>query len=196
MKAIVIVPDHEFYDCMFEVSCLSYDNAAGRDLKTGDIVAAGFEQLKFIFDDAWEKEIIENREILYIKKPRKASYYMYYALVKSIEAHINEELFELIVLDEKDIDSKKVWMKSIKASANNKPLTINITGKNYSNKYDIRITDGDREEFIKECRTEIERLQIGLKRDVKRINGLVDTIKDMKNEKVYTSTLELSLKGA
>ncbi len=196
MKARVIEPNHEFYDCIFEVSCLSYENAAGRYLKTGDIIAAGFEQLKFIFDADWEEEIIKNREILNIKKPRKASYYMYYVLVKSIEAHIGEEPFELIVMGEKEIDSKKGWMMNIKAAANYKPLTINITGKNYSNSFDIRITDGDREEFIKDCRTEIERLEIGLKRDAERINGLVDTIKDMKNEKVYTSTPELSFKGA
>lgn len=196
MKARVIEASHEFYDCIFEVSCLSYDNAAGRDVKTGDVIAAGFEQLEFIYDGEWEREIVENREILNIKKPRKASYYMYLALVKSLEAHIGDEIRELVILDEKEIDGKKVWMKNIKAAANNSPLTINITGKNYSNKFDIRITEGDRDEFMEECRGEIERLQIGLKRDAKRINGLVDTIKDMKNEKVYTSTPELSLKGA
>lgn len=196
MKAKVIESKHEFYDCIFEVSCLSYENAAGRDIKSMDIVAASFDQLEFMYDANWEEEIIRNREILNIKKPKKASYCMYYALIKSIEAHMGLKIEKLLILDDSELDSKKVWMKKIIAAANNKPIIINITGKNYSNKFDIRITDGDSKEFIEECRMEIERLQIGLKRDAKRINGLVDTIKYMEDEKVYTSTLELSSKGA
>lgn len=196
MKARVIDTKHEFYDCTFEVSYLSYEKAAGRDTKSKDIIAAGFDELEFICDTNWEEEIVRNREILNIKKPKKASYYMYYVLIKSIEAHIKTNIKELLILDENELDSKSVWMKKIVAAANNNPIIINITGKNYSNNFDVRITDGDTKEFIDECRAEIEKLQIGLKRDAKRINGLVDTVKSIGEEKVYTGTQGLSLKGA
>lgn len=196
MKARVIDPKHEFYNCIFEVACLSYENAAGRDIKSRDIIAASFEELEFIYDSKWEEDIIRNREILNIKKPKKASYYMYYVLIKSIEEHIGLDIGKLIVLVDNELDSKKVWIKKVIAAVNDRPVTINITGKNYTNKFDIRIIDEDNEEFIMKCRSEIEKLQIGLKNDAKRINGLADTIKSIEGEKVYTSTQELSLKGA
>jgi hypothetical protein len=196
LKARVTEPKHEFYGCEFEVAYLSYENTAGKDLKTKDIIAAGFDEVDFIFDANWEEEIVRNREILNIKKPKKASYYMYYALIKSIEGHIGLCIKDLLILDDNELDSKKVWIKKIIAAANNKPLVINITGQNYSNKFDIKLSYMDNQEFIKECGEEIDRLQIGLKKYRKRINGLMNTVKSIKDEKVYTSTQELSLKGA
>lgn len=196
MKARVIDAKHEFYGCTFEVAYLSYANAAGYDIKSRNIISAGFEEIEFIYDADWEKEIVKNREILNIKKPRKASYYMYFILIKSIEEHIGMGINELLILKDNEYDSKKVWIKKIGASVNGNPININITGENYSNKFQIKITDVENDLFIKDCMEEIERLQIGLKRDAKRINGLVKTVKSIKGEKVYTGTQGLSLIGA
>lgn len=196
MKARVIESKHEFYGCTFEVAYLSYANAAGYDIKSRDIISAGFEEVEFIYDAHWEKEVVKNREILNIKKPRKASYYMYFILIKSIKEHMGLGINELLILNDNEYDSKKVWIKKIGASVNGNPININITGENYSNKFQIKITDVDNDLFIKDCMEEIERLQIGLKRDAKRINGLVETVKSIKGEKVYTGTQGLSLIGA
>lgn len=196
MKARVIDAKHEFYGCTFEVAYLSYANAAGYDIKSRNIISAGFEEIEFIYDADWEKEIVKNREILNIKKPRKASYYMYFILIKSIEEHIGMGINELLILKDNEYDSKKVWIKKIGASVNGNPININITGENYSNKFQIKITDVENDLFIKDCIEEIERLQIGLKRDAKRINGLVKAVKSIKGEKVYTGTQGLSLIGA
>ena len=196
MKARVIQLKHEFYDCIFEVAYLSYENIAGRDSKSGDIIAASFDEVKFKCDTNWEESIIRNRDILNIKKPKKASFYMYYAIIKSIEEHIGLGIDELLILDDNELDSKKVWIKKIIAAANSNPIAINITGQNYSNKFDIKLTDMNKEEFIKECQSEIVKLQIGLKGYEKRINGLMNTVQSIKGEKMYTSTQGLSLKGA
>lgn len=196
MKARVIQTKHEFYDCTFEVAYLSYENIAGRDLKSGDIIAASFDEVEFKYDANWEENVIRNREILNIKKPKKASFYMYYTIIKSIEEHIGIDIDELLILDDKELNSKKVWIKKIIIAANCNPIAINITGQNYSNKFDIKLTDMNQEEFINECQSEIVKLQIGLKGYAKRINGLVNTIQSIKGEKMYTSTQGLSLKGA
>jgi hypothetical protein len=196
LKARVIEPKHEFYDCIFEVAYLSYENIAGRDSKSGDIIAARFDEVEFKCDANWEESIIRNRDILNIKKPKKASFYMYYAIIKSIEEHIGLSIDELLILDDNELDSKKVWIKKIIAAANSNPIAINITGQNYSNKFDIKLTDMNKEEFIKECQSEIVKLQIGLKGYEKRINGLMNTVQSINGEKMYTSTQGLSLKGA
>jgi hypothetical protein len=196
VKAKVIEKKHEFFGSTFEVAYLAYDKIAGNDLINKDIIAAGLDEVEFIFDAEWEKEIIYNSEVLNIKKPKKASYYMYYAIIKSIIEHTGEAIRDLIILDDNEMDSKKVWIKKIKASANEKPIIINITGQNYNNVFEIKITDMDRDEFIKDCEDEINKLKIGLDLYAKRINGLMYTISSLKGEKVYTGTPELSLTGA
>jgi hypothetical protein len=180
LKARVIEPKHEFYDCTFRVAYLSYENTAGKDVRSGDIIAAGIDEVEFICDADWEEEIVNNREILNVMKPKKASHYMYYALIKSIEEHIGLKIESLLILEDNGFDSKKVWIKKITAAANGKPITINITGQNYSNKFDIKLTDMDNQEFINKCQKEIEKLEIGLKMHGKRINGLVSIIKSIK----------------
>jgi hypothetical protein len=121
---------------------------------------------------------------------------MYYAIIKSIEEHTGINIDELLILDDKELNSKKVWIKKIITAANSNPIAINITGQNYSNKFDIKLTDMNKEEFIKECQSEIAKLQIGLKKYEKRIDGLIKTVQSLNEEKMYTSTQELSLKGA
>lgn len=196
LKAKVIKPDHEFYDCTFEVAYLSYENIAGRDSNSGDIIAANFDEVEIKCDTSWEEIIIGNREILNIKKPGKAPFYMYYAIIKSIEEHMGTSINKLIILDDKEFITKKVWVKKIIVAANENPIAINIVGQNYSSKFNVSLTDMNKEDFIMKCQSEIVKLQIGLDAYEKRINGLINTVQSLKEEEMYTSTHGLSLKGA
>lgn len=196
MRARVIDPKHEYYDCSFIVSYLSYNNIAGRGRDSRDIIAATFDEVEFLFDNGWEEEIVNSREILNIKKPKKASYYMYYAILKSIEAYVGSQDLDLFILEETEIASKKVWTKKIIAYAGFHPIQIDVTGQNFINRFDIKVADMDSKDFICECRREKEKLEIGLKDQAKRINGLNYIIENVNNDKVYTSTQELSLEGA
>jgi hypothetical protein len=100
------------------------------------------------------------------------------------------------LLDDKEFITKKVWVKKIIVAANENPIAINIVGQNYSSKFNISLTDMNKEDFIMKCQSEIVKLQIGLEVYEKRINGLINTVQSLKEEEMYTSTHGLSLKGA
>lgn len=179
---------HGLYNCKFEVGFLSYEMAAGRDTVSGSVVAAEFEDIDFIYDEAWEEKIIKNRNILNINKPKEASYYIYFILISAIEEHIKEDINELQILSDTDNHSKNMWVKRIELSANGSPIRINISGKKYTNSFDVRTTDIDKEEFILDCEEEIKKVQSGLKLYTKRLNGLMYTIQLIKNDKITNET--------
>lgn len=184
MRGRINLDTHEFYDAIFNINYLTFEMAAGQDMETGSIVAADFENIDFIYDSPWEEKIIKNREILNINKPKEASYYMYFILISAIEEHIKGEIRELQILSDIDNKSNNRWVKKIKIAANGRPVVVNISGKKYSNDFDVRTTDMDKEEFILECQNEIGRMQNGLRLYTKRLNGLMYTIQLIKNDKI------------
>lgn len=196
MKAKIIDEKNNSYGKIFEVVHLSFDTAAGYEKGIRVPIYAPLKAIEFIFDYNWEKEIVKHRNILNIIKPKKASYYLYYAILKSLRDHLGEEIIEIDVIKDSDEDVKRAWIKRIEVVCNGRPISVEIVGKNYANVFDIKASDIKIEEFIRECQEEIEELKIGLDLYTKRINGLVYTIKNLKDEKLYTSTHELSIKGA
>lgn len=195
MKCKIIEKNHQYFNIVFDVKYLSYNTIAGTSRGLSDIIVARFEEVEFIYDLPWEEEVVKNREILKIKRPNEASYYMYFAIIKALEEHINERIEDMVMVKDGDYASKKVWGKKIKIAVNGKPVLVDITGRRYSNVFDIRITDLDRDEFLEDCAIEVEKLKIGLNNYAKRINGLMYTMNLIKNPRMYASTLELSEKG-
>lgn len=191
MKCRVVSENHTHYNVLFDVRFLSYNLVRGIDKSTLNRIDVGFEDVEFIFDAGWEEELVKCRDIFSIKKPSEASYYFYYAVLKSLEAHVGGAIENMTVIKENDLASKRVWIKKAEAFVNGKPVIIEVTGKKKCNNFDINITDIDKEDFIHDCEKELEKLKIGLQEHTKRINGLMDTIHQMKDNKVYTSTLEL-----
>lgn len=184
MRAKVTANNHEYNGEEFKVSFLSFDMAAGTHTGTGDVIAASLEELEFIFDAEWEEKIINNREILNIKKPREASYFMYSAIIQSVEGHLGEALKELVLVEDKDSSLKNTWMKNITILANDRPVNVNITGKKLSNSFSITAIDMKKGEFLEKCEREADKLQNGLKKYIKRLNGLVYTIQLIKNDNI------------
>lgn len=174
----------------FNISFLSYEMAAGREEGSDNIIAAAIEDIDFIYDSAWEKKIIENREILGIKKPKDASYFMYSAIVQAIEGHIGENIKEFVIIEDKDSVLKKAWMKKITALVNGRAVVINITGKRLSNTFSITASDVEADEMLNICERESNKVQNGLKKYTKRLNGLMYTIQLIKNDKLNRTSTE------
>jgi hypothetical protein len=191
MKCRVVSENHAHFNVIFDVRFLSYNLIRGLDKNTLNKIDVGFEDVEFIFDAGWEEELVKCRDMFSIKKPDEASYYFYYAVLKSLEAHVGGGIENMTVIKEHDLASKRVWIKKAEALVNGRPVIIEITGKKKCNTFDINITDIDKEDFIHDCEKELEKLKIGLQDYAKRINGLMYTMQQMEDNKVYTSTLEL-----
>lgn len=192
MKARIVNLEHQQYDEVFKVSYICIDTAAGIDVQTGDIIAADFEDVEFIYEFPYEEYIIEHREILYIKKPAEASYEMYYIILKSIEEFLHSSVESIVIVNDIDSKNKKVWIKHVNAAVNGVPVSIDVSGKKYDNVIDIKISDVDKEEFLCSCEKELYKVQNGLRLYTKRLNGLMYTIKKAKREELYTGTRELN----
>lgn len=178
MRARIISEDNIFYNKIIKVYLLTFERVFGlvNPLNKLDLK---FEDVEFIFDEAWESELVENRWALKIKKPEKAFHYIYYAIIRSVKEHIGENIDEAMILKDVDNQFKGIWEKRIYAAINDKPIAINISGKDYSNSYNIKVMDINREEFLKRCYAEVEESKNGLELYTKRLNGLMYTINKM-----------------
>jgi hypothetical protein len=176
LKARIVDPEHQLYNEIFNVSFISVDTAAGIDIQTGEIIAASFDDIEFIYELPYEEEIIKHREILSIKKPREASFAMYSVILNCMEEFIGGDIESIVIVNDVDSKSKKVWVKHINAAVNGIPISIDISGKKYDNVFDIKVSDINKDEFIFSCEREICKVQNGLKLYTKRLNGLMYTI--------------------
>lgn len=188
MRAEIIEKQHAFYKSIFNVCFISGDAVAGVKTDSKDVISASINEVSFIYDSPWEEKVMANREILNIKKPKEASYYIYYVLLKSIEEHTGGKIEHIIVVDDVEDISKNIWNKRIKAVISGHPIQIDIAGKKYENTFDIRINDMNKDVLLEECQNEIEKLKIGLDLYTKRLNGLMYTIQSLKNDEMYTCT--------
>lgn len=191
MKAKIIYKNHPNYNCIINVFHISLDGVTGK-LSQGERIMAPFNKVQLIYDAKWEEKIMMHKDILGIKRPPKAPLYMYYVIIEAIEKHIGGRIENITILREVDNEFKKVWNKRIYGAVNGQPLGIEIGANNYSNMFDIKIRDIDEDVFIENCRDEIDKLKIGLELYTKRINGLMYTMKKMKDRGLYTSTHELT----
>jgi hypothetical protein len=191
MKCRVISENHTHFNVIFDVRFLSYNLVRVLDKTTNNKLDIGFEDVEFLCDAAWEEELIKYRDVFNIKKPEEASYYFYYAVLKSLEAHVGSNIENMVVINDNDLASKRVWIKKAEALVNGRPVIIEVTGKKKCNNFDIQITDIDKEDFLRDCEKELEKLKIGLQDYTKRINGLMYTMHQVEDKNMYTSTLEL-----
>ncbi|EYE89024.1 hypothetical protein Q428_04970 [Fervidicella metallireducens AeB] len=191
MKGRIINKNHEYYDSVINVEFLNSELIAGRVSDNGEIVAAEFNEVEFIFEARWEEKLIKNRDILNIRKPKEASYYMYKVLIQSIEEHLGEEIERVSVVSDKNSSSRDVWIKDIRIVVNSRILYISMTGVRYENVFDVRIKDLNKEEFIEECTEKLNEMTNGLSKYIKRINGLKQTIQMLKYDKI-TNNIQIT----
>lgn len=191
MKGRIINRNHEYYGSVINVEFLNNELIAGRITDKDEIIAAEFQEIEFIFEAVWEEKLIKNRDLLNIRKPKEASYYMYKVLIQSIEEHLDEEIETISVVSDKNSLSRDVWIKDIRIVVNTRVLYISMTGVRYENIFDVRVKDLDKEEFIEECTEKLNQMTNGLSKYIKRINGLKKTIHMLKYDKI-TNNIQIN----
>ena len=114
---------------------------------------------------------MKHRELLGIKLPAATSAKFYAALCSAIEQHCKPEIESIqIICDLEEKARKKYWYKNIDLLINgNDPVNIRMTGRNYSDIYDIDIEDIDIECLSCECRDNIAKLEAMIEESRKKI---------------------------
>ncbi|WP_057979381.1 hypothetical protein [Caloramator mitchellensis] len=142
-----------------------------------------YSQVKFTFDAEWEEELIKNREILAIKKPRCASFYMHYAILMAIKEHIKEHIKEEIksiaIIEDGDGTFKKGFLKDIKCIVNLRGIRINISGNAYKNIFDIKISDLDDKNMLESISYEYKRVKQKIENESRKLMKLDYILKNI-----------------
>lgn len=128
---------------LFDVLFLTEEEIYAINKKNNQKKVFKYSEVKFNFDAEWEEELIKHREILAIKKPRCASFYMHYAILIAIKEHINEEIKSIAIIEDGDGTFKKGFLKDIKCIVNLRGININVSGNAYKNIFDIKVADLD-----------------------------------------------------
>ena len=138
-----------------------------------------YSEVEFHFDDEWEEEIVKHREILAIKKPRCASFYMHYAILTAIKEHIEEDIIGLSIIEEDDGTFNKGFLKNIKCVVNLKGLGVYVSGNAYKNIFDIKIVDLDEENIIESLSFEYQRVKQKIENESRKLLKLDYILKNI-----------------
>jgi hypothetical protein len=119
------------------------------------------EDVKIIPENEYEKSILRCTDIIKIKLNRGMSLLFYTAVLDSLENTIGGKVESLDLLkDEFRPLRKGLWEKLILVVINKQyAFTVSTTGRNFGKNFDVTISERRLEDFIDECRVEIEWLE-------------------------------------
>lgn len=161
MKAKIVNKKSAFAGKKIDVEFLDSRYVYGYLSGTREKLQLPFNDVKLVYEYKWEKAVVKYRELLNIKLPKAASIKFYAALCSAIEEHYKLEIESIHII--RDVEEKartKYWYKNIDMLVNNThPVNIRITGRNYTDIYDIDIEDIDMESLANECRDDICKLE-------------------------------------
>lgn len=148
-------------DAVVDVRFLNYKYVLGIMPGTYGKVKVPYEDVEFIFDNEWEKNIVKYRDILRIILPKGVSPAFYSALVHAVEEYYDGDINNICIFaDSQEKARRKYWYKKIVMLINNShPVAITASGKEYANIYNINIEEINLKSMAVECREGISRLK-------------------------------------
>jgi hypothetical protein len=161
MKARVRNEKYGISDAVVDIRSLDYKYVSGFLPGAYEKVKVPYEDVEFIFDNEWEKNIVKYRDILRIVLPKGVSPRFYAAIADGVEGYFNGEINNICILaDIEEKVRKKYWYKRIVILINNsRPVMITASGKEYQNIYNINIEEVDLKSMAAECKEGMCRLR-------------------------------------
>lgn len=183
MKVRVINRSSDYFDSTIDVKFLNYKYVFGFLSGGYTKVKLPFEDVEFIFEHEWEESMVKHRDILKISLPKAVSLKLYSVMCYAIEQHLKGEIKSIAVLS--DINEKArrgFWYKKLDMLVNQRcPVSITISGKNYSDLYNIDIEDRDADSFIYGCRDGIRKLRELIDRNTEQLELYERALNDLMN---------------
>lgn len=171
MKVQIINQNHQYFGYIIEPVKMNFENVLIEI--DGQKQLVDREDTKIIAENEYEETIKRCEDLLKIKLDRGISIVLYTALCECIEKELSARLKSIdVIRDDYKLLSKGRWKKDIIILANaHKPLEINISGEKFNNKYTIKITQIEDEQFLLNSEQEIEILdkQIQILKEKKEI---------------------------
>lgn len=119
------------------------------------------QDVKIIPENEYEQVILRCKDIIKIKLNRGISLLFYTAVLDSIEKMIGGKVQSLDLLKDEFRNLRKgLWEKLLLIVINNQyAFTVTVTGRNFGKNFDVMVSERRLEDFIDECKVEIEWLE-------------------------------------
>lgn len=195
MKAKVVNRSSGYYNVVIDVKMIDYNYVYGLLPGGYSKVKLPFEDMEFMFDEEWEKDALRHRDLLNIPLPRTSSVKLYAAINTALEGGFEEGLKSVVVIrDYCEKVRKKIWYKTTELVINGAyPVIMKIVGHDYSDLYEIKIEEIDKETFISNCNDSVSKLKELLDKNMKKIElyqKVMDNLQDQKDTTNYISMIE------
>jgi hypothetical protein len=156
MKVKILNRELSHYNEELKVERLNYDMVM---VKTEEEkLCYSKADVKIIPENECEKVILRCKDIIKIKLNRGMSLLFYTALLDTLEKTVGGKVESLDLLkDEFRPLRKGLWEKLILIVINNQfAFTVSITGRGFGKNFDVSISERRLEDFIDECKVELE----------------------------------------
>jgi hypothetical protein len=171
MKAKNVNRRSGYYDIEIEVRMMDYNYVYGLLPGGYSKVKLPFENMEFTFKEEWEKDAVKYRDLLSIPLPRTSSLKLYAAISSALEGSFGKELQKVVIMrDYCEKVRKNIWYKTTELVINGiNPVIMKIVGHDYSDLYDIKIQEIDKDNFISNCEDNVSKLKELLDKNRKKI---------------------------
>lgn len=171
MKAKVINRMSEYFDLIIDVRMLNYKYIYGLGPDSKAKVKVYFEDVEFVFDHEWERNIVKYRDILRICLPEATTIKYYAAICSVMEEYFKGDIKNIsIIRDVNEKARKGYWYKRIEIVINGThPVYVGASGRNYSDMYNINMEDIDVNSFICACKDGICNLKENINRNFEQL---------------------------
>lgn len=183
MKAKVINSSSDYYSAIIDIKSINFKYVSGIDNCIGKKVKLPYEDVEFVYEQEWEKNIVKYRDILNVSLPDRASPFFYAMLSCTLEEHMKEDIRNIAILsDVNEYTRRKYWYKRIVAVINNNhPVLISASGKEYSVQYNVDIEDMDRYKFISECKKGINEVKESIEAGMRKVKYYENILNSLGN---------------
>lgn len=183
MKVKILNKELAHYDEELKVQKLNYDMVIVQT--EGEKLCYNQGDVKIIPENEHEKAILKCKDIIKIKLNRGISLPFYTTLLDTLEKTVGGKIENLDLLkDEFRTLRKGLWEKLIVVVINKQyPFTISVTGRHFGKNFDVIISERRLEDFIDECKVEIEWLE----KEIKDKKNLIHRYKKCINNVICNS---------
>lgn len=161
MEIKIINNKLEDFERIFKVRRMNYDQILVNYPTGNGLKCFNFDDVECIGETKIDEFLIENREYLKVKLKRGISVAFYSALKEVLELEIDEDAKRLnVLIDKYRVNKRGIWEKEIVLFINEKiPVEVNASGQNFKkDSYNIDIKKIKKDDFLKLCSAEIERI--------------------------------------
>lgn len=183
MKARIINRLSDYFDVVIDVKGITYKYIFGLHPGLGLKTKIPYEDVDFIYEYEWEKNVVKYRTLLKISLPKAVSYKFYAAVFLAVEGRFKDGIESIVILkDTNEKAKRKYWYKRTVLIINEVyPILISASGREYGDNFNIDVEDIGTDSAAIHCSEGICRLEEIISISVEQLNFYRKVLHSLEN---------------